>query len=553
MRFLPIVDRELRVSARRRGTYWLRSFVALVVIVVSTCIFIFNLNDSPRDVAKVLFYTLTAGALLYCLLAGLRSTADCLSEEKREGTFGLLFLTDLKGYDVVVGKMVASSLSGFYGLLAILPVMGIPLLMGGLTGTQMLNVAIVLVNTMFFSMCLGIFASSVSRSGRKSMAFTFFLILLFTAGVPALGAFLSWKFHWRFMEQWLPLSSPVFSYWAGANPPATIWPNAFYWSVGVIHGLAWIFLILACIVAPRSWQDRPAGARRVRIEEQARLISFGDAAQRHAFRTRLLNQNAFYWLAARARLRPIWVWLVLGGVAAIWTWGVAKFRREWLNEFTFIITALFLNSVLKNWVAAEAARQISDDRKMGSLELLLCTPLSVREIMHGQAMALRRQFLGPVIVVLLAELAMLLVGPGEDFGRSSYDTPRICMWLAAMILLVADMVALYWVGMWLGVAARNPKRAFTDTVGRILALPWVAWALFMTFVALFSIRHQFEAGWKAVLGMYFILGVATDIGFGLWARQNMISQFRVVATQRYQSRGSFWKRLFGSGAEHKTE
>jgi hypothetical protein len=208
---------------------------------------------------------------------------------------------------------------------------------------------------------------------------------------------------------------------------------------------------------------------------------------------------------------------------------------------------------LKNWVAAEAARQISDDRKMGSLELLLCTPLSVRESMHGQAMALRRQFLGPVIVVLLAELAMLLVGPGEDFGRSSYDTPRICMWLAAMILLVADMVALYWVGMWLGVAARNPKRAFTDTVGRILALPWAAWALFMTFVALFSIRHQFEAGWKAVLGMYFILGVATDIGFGLWARQNMISQFRVVATQRYQSRGSFWKRLFGSGAEHKTE
>jgi len=132
--------------------------------------------------------------------------------------------------------------------------------------------------------------------------------------------------------------------------------------------------------------------------------------------------------------------------------------------------------------------------------------------------------------------------PFRAHGRIEYDAQ-----------LVADMVALYWVGMWLGVAARNPKRAFTDTVGRILALPWVAWALFMTFVALFSIRHQFEAGWKAVLGMYFILGVATDIGFGLWARQNMISQFRVVATQRYQSRGSFWKRLFGSGAEHKTE
>ena len=56
---------------------------------------------------KALYTTLTGFAFGLCLLAGVLLTADCLSEEKREGTLGLLFLTDLKGYDVVLGKFMA--------------------------------------------------------------------------------------------------------------------------------------------------------------------------------------------------------------------------------------------------------------------------------------------------------------------------------------------------------------------------------------------------------------------------------------------------------------
>ena len=65
------------------------------------------------------------------LLAGIFTTADCLSEEKREGTLGLLFLTDLKGYDIVLGKIVAASVNWFFGLLALFPVLALSLLMGG--------------------------------------------------------------------------------------------------------------------------------------------------------------------------------------------------------------------------------------------------------------------------------------------------------------------------------------------------------------------------------------------------------------------------------------
>ena len=49
----------------------------------------------------------------YCLLEGTRLAADCRGEEKREGTLGLLFLTDLQGYDVVLGKYLATSPRSF--------------------------------------------------------------------------------------------------------------------------------------------------------------------------------------------------------------------------------------------------------------------------------------------------------------------------------------------------------------------------------------------------------------------------------------------------------
>src|SRR6266576_5456157 len=121
MTFLPIVDRELRVASRRRSTYWIRAGAATGVMVLGAWLFLMMRHEPSRQVAMALFGILTGSAALYSLLSGVRSTSDCLSQEKRDGTLGLLFLTDLKGHDVVLGKLAATSLKGFYGLLAVLP------------------------------------------------------------------------------------------------------------------------------------------------------------------------------------------------------------------------------------------------------------------------------------------------------------------------------------------------------------------------------------------------------------------------------------------------
>src|SRR5437016_4501236 len=128
MIFLPIVGRELRVAARRHGTYSIRLWIALAAMVIGVFFFVANPRMSGEDLAQRIFTGVSGLALLYCLASGRLLTADCLSSEKREGTLGLLFLTDLKGYDVVCGKLAATSFRAFYGLLALFPVLAVPML-----------------------------------------------------------------------------------------------------------------------------------------------------------------------------------------------------------------------------------------------------------------------------------------------------------------------------------------------------------------------------------------------------------------------------------------
>ena len=92
MTFLPVLTRELRVASRRAATYHSRLGVAAVgVSVLFSMLWQSDLVPSGSR-GKMLFNRVAVMTMVYCLVAGARATADCLSEEKREGTLGLLFL-----------------------------------------------------------------------------------------------------------------------------------------------------------------------------------------------------------------------------------------------------------------------------------------------------------------------------------------------------------------------------------------------------------------------------------------------------------------------------
>jgi ABC-type transport system involved in multi-copper enzyme maturation permease subunit len=539
MTFLPIVSRELLLASRRGATYWLRSIAALVVMAVGTWVFLVFQTEPPKDLAMVLFYVISGGAVLVALSSGPRSTADCISEEKREGTLGLLFLTDLRGYDVILGKLFANSFNAFYTVVAMLPMMAIPLLMGGgITLNEVGRMALVTINALFFSLTLGIAVSALSRSALKASAVSALLILFFVAGWPACGAVIaairkSWPVHPVFL-----LPSTGFTYYLALEAAYKISKMWFWVSLATINGLSWLSLFVASLAARLTWKDRPPDKSSLRLKEHWRAWTFGYGAERAALRTRLLDLNPILWLVARMRSKPISVWLVLAILACGWVWGWWRLRRDWLSVPIYISTAVVLNFILRIWFASEAAWVLSDNRKSGGLELLLSTPLRIEDILRGQWLALKRQFLGPILAVIVVE-GFFMAATVREAIPDDDQLFWYALWFGGILMFVADLVALYWLCMWRGLTARNALRAAGGSLGIIFGLPWVAYGVVLMFMILTEWGqqgNQTSPNWQFFFGLWFGLGIAVDFFFAAWSRQKLLTEFRLAAQQQLGAR-----------------
>jgi ABC-type Na+ efflux pump permease subunit len=529
MIFLPIVARELRVAARRRGTYVTRFVIAVGALVLGSFIFLMEMNAQTQVLGQFLFRGLSVLAFFYCLASGRRSTADCLSEEKREGTLGLLFLTDLRGYDIVFGKLAATSLNGFYGLLAVFPVLAIPLLMGGVTNGEFWRMVLALVNTFLLSLAIGIFVSALSRDARKAMGGNFLLLFLLTWGGPACAGLIAFFSPSHNVVRGLVIVSPVYSFVFGYDVLYKVHARDFWLSSAIVFGLTCLLVLLATWIVPHSWQDRPARAEKSRWRSFWQAWSFGSAAKRPAYRKQLLDINAFYWLAARARLKPLHVWVFFAFLGCWWLGGWLASRDYWLDDSVKFTTAIILNITLKSWITVETSQRLAEDQKSGALELLLSSPLTVRDILRGQLLALRRQFLAPMLAAIALELFFILT-------VFQNNPPLAFFFAAGIFMLVADITALIWVAMANALTARSPNHAATSTFVRVLILPSVIFGIIagMRFTLQSSLRELPD--WQYYLSLWCLTGILIDLIFGIHAWRLLKYHFRHLATERFDAR-----------------
>src|SRR5262249_2754343 len=266
MIFLPIVGRELRVAARRKGTYWTRFGAVFGVLLVWLLLMAEGGSLAAGQLSRHLFLVFGILSLAFCLLAGIFLTADCLSEEKREGTLGLLFLTDLRSYDVVFGKLAATSVLSAFAVLAILPVLGLPLLMGGVTFGEFCRLVLALLVTLLLLLSIGIFISALTREARQAMAATF-LALFLLAGILPTVYWLRVILTRSAAAGGLMLASPIHTFTAAfaSHYGTRDGPEQFWLSWIFLLCLALTCLFLAMLILPYTWQEKPAGNPRGRL------------------------------------------------------------------------------------------------------------------------------------------------------------------------------------------------------------------------------------------------------------------------------------------------
>jgi ABC-type transport system involved in multi-copper enzyme maturation permease subunit len=501
---LPIVDRELRVAARGKATYRLRILFAVGAVALAGIIGFFLGRDfSPinSQMGLIIFKALSWIAVLFACLAGVFLTADCLSEEKREGTLGLLFLTDLRGHDVVLGKLFATSLRSFYSLLAIFPVMAVAFVLGGVTEAEFWRSLLGICNILFFSLAIGMLISVGSRHAHKAM----------TATAAAIGIFifipfvLAQDFATGGMAT-IPLVaqlSPFFAFMYADSLSAT----DFWQSLAAVHVTAWICLGVASWLAPKTWQEKGIRAGRRWRLGPARGRLAGEAGRK------LRDLNPVCWIIARDRWTAYLARMAVLGAVVLLVISVASEFKNFSGATTaaesksaivgLVGNSLFLfvngcssvlSIVLEFWLMAQVCRFYVEGRKSGFLELLLVTPIRPRDIFQAHWLALRRLFLPALAAQILLALACGIIQAlaissrmpaGASAGRGIPF--EIEQWVALGVGLVSwsvGLFALVWFSMWMGMTSSKMTLAMLKTFCFVKVIPWFAAIIVTGFVTL---------------------------------------------------------------------
>ena len=543
MRLLPIVERELRVAARRRSTYALRWLAAAAALAVTLWLCLLpTAGQPPTALGKSLFTSLSIMAFAYSLLIGPFLTADCLSSEKREGTLGLLFLTDLRGFDIVLGKWAATSLAGFYGLLAVIPTLAIPLLIGGVTPGEYGRTALAVVNAILFSLTAGIFVSAVSRDQTKAILGSLILVLALSGLVPGLmvlilngffgkgiGGFLSELFGH------LPLAhptviSPSYTGQYALEGAYRADPKLFWTSLGTVHSLCWTFIIAGTVIVRRVWRREPVGPG----DAHRWLWRVGwTKGWRRRFAKRL-ERNPIYALAGRHRW-PHWVFWGLVGIVTIniyWlTIGARRNPGIYQFHLHFSAAMYFINRV---WIAAMACRFFVEARRNNALELILTTPIEVRTILRGRRRGLIHLFLWPVVAIGVLH-GLYLWGAWEPSAKLPNSElvfrQEATKAGGSLVSFVTDVLAMSALGGWLSLASKRLPFVILQTFTLVTLVPWSALHLFggeRLLQKLFQQNYLFvePLAWVAKNALFFA-----------WAAFNLRRHFRAAAAQTHG-----WKR-----------
>ncbi len=462
-----ILHREMRIASRRPWTFRARVITSVIAFVAGIGLTLISAIQSTTSGAY-LFSTLVFISFFFCLIQGVRRAAASIADEKRDGTLGLLFLTDLRPIDIVAGKLFSVAIPLIQPLLAFVPVLTISILLGGTTGGEIFRSALVLAAILFYSISAGLLVSSFSRRSEETGHAT--LLLLFASlGFP----------RWFAYGPLRPLRyfSPWSAYANVPDPGYRVSGDEFWWSLLVTVLLSAFFLAAAAYFLPRRWQDEPVviSPRRKIASPRARL----DAARRAA----LLDRNPGEWLAARNSAGGFETWFFRIAIIMLTILGgaVAAFAGPLQGTAGSVVLAIAALLVLVR-LASQASHPLAEARRSGAIEMLLATPLDPRCLVTGQTAALRTQFF-PLIAVIFIGSIFLAFSNGSILSTAIF---------IGSVIMVGYTVATF--GIWMGLREKSPNAAFFKTFiftlfPLFLICLWFLWPFYYVILLLASITR----------------------------------------------------------------
>lgn len=506
MTAVAIIWRELRLEARRHSLYWLRVLGAVVLLAIFVGM-VDTHQGSITDLGARIFPPLHAVLFFMIWLFAPLIIADCLAKEKREETLGLLLLTRLTPSGLVAAKACVHAFRSALLVLATLPILCLPIILGGVSGTEAWLALWLDANALILALTAGLVASACVRRWASALVvaeiLSMILCLAFCAGYTT--AFLCWAAPGLSnLPSSLPSSIRQLAFsiiqtaadfqgtWGQllAAAPAgaeEVWLKLLY----VLTNLSLLIGVLAWLGAAHQLRhsvfEVPASVRRLEWQRRWLTPAIGRALWRRQ-RRRALARNPIAWLQVyswRARAAK-WGWcLFLAG--AEWLLLNVCPREYWLLGQYLVGLALLLTIV---FAGAASWRQ---ERRAGVWELILITPLSPWQLAGGRVRGLYQQFLAALLVWLAS---LWIWAPPGAFDNGSFLLGLFGLGVFLVAPLVGQDSALNLRGLWPAWLATGMAVIFTPGILFLLSL---------------------QEGWPLLILVGLIhVGLAAICGFGLY-------------------------------------
>lgn len=486
---LPVIERELRSQARHGFTYMLRLLGATALIFV--CAWFGGKHGFSSKFGAYLFGCLNCTLVVSIWIFVPLICADCISRERREGTVGLLFLTPLKPGEVVLAKGLVHGVRAITLWLAVLPVMTLTFLIGGVSWKEAVLSILVNFSSICWALAAGLLASSYSKRWLRAillaggLAVALAVVFDLLNGcllLKAIGSdanfrlpipYSSWDWQDLVEHNFSQLSLPTGFF--GITGLGGWWgtlfgslklnsQRAWLMSGGVMALISMLVLLQAVLIAARNlqrkWQEEPPSARQLWIQEKFCTPVVGVNFFRHWLK-RKLERNPIGWLEQRTWTGRTVTWGWLAVMISFYSVVFSAANVDSLLGFVQSLMAWLMIGI----IAASAAGSFQRERETGVLEILLVSPMSVGQIISGRLRGLWGQFL-PALALLLGVWTYFA---GVFIQHD--DTERIPFFFTAFATVPV-------IGLYYSLQRKHFIAAFLSTLWTSVVLPFVlCWVL----------------------------------------------------------------------------
>lgn len=502
---LPLLARELTEQAAQRRTYVLRVVYGLLLFGLVLLMAGVTSRQWARHartydpmalvgIGQSLFYLLVAlqFAGTFVLLPAMMCGA--IAREKETGSLPLLFMTDLRPWELLLQKYVSRLIPLFTCLLLSVPLMAIAYAYGGMEPGMLARAAWWLFITALQVGAIALFASALARGTGSAFITAYALGAAFYFALPVTAVLLDATTDWR---GWINDSDVVFAF---------VGPYLFFdnssddlsdtlWHSLPVVGSTLVFLLAARVtLTRRAFRHAPGLVARFRRLDGLLLAinrRVGGIVVAHD-REPLPDGEPVAWRERNRRGlgKPnhlVRITLALEIPALL---GIAVFAPHHTSRSDFLLSGLMFVvwAISLLFVTVHAASLIASERSDQTLDVLLTTPLSAEDIVKQKMTAMRR-LIGvaavPLLTVMVTEACCEAVN-NRHVGRSMEPILYIVRSLVCMALFL-PLAA--WMALWVGLRVRNRLRA-TMTAAALVAFLFVGAPLLWVFA------------WEAVIPSY---------------------------------------------------